>query len=88
MFSTRLVAASLALLLTTTGTGGTNQDTTQPRSIAFAGIGEINGDLVAIRGKIGPANSRISENSPFYFDGFGSCARRSAVVASSFFSMV
>jgi hypothetical protein len=55
MFSTRLVAASLALLLTTTGTGGTNQNTIQPRSMAFAGIGEINGDLVAIRGKIGPA---------------------------------
>jgi hypothetical protein len=43
MFSIRLVVASLALLLPTTEIDGTNQNTTQPRRLAFAGIGEING---------------------------------------------
>jgi len=56
MFSTRLIATSVALLLATTGTGGTNQDTTERLVMAFAGVGEIDGNSVAIRGQVGPAN--------------------------------
>ena len=54
MFCTRL-ASSVALLLTTTGISGTNHEAMRPRSMAFAGIGEINGDVFVIRGNIGPA---------------------------------
>jgi len=56
MFSTRLVSASVALLLTATGTVGTNQNAIQPRHVAFVGICEIEGHRFVIKGEIGPAS--------------------------------
>src|SRR5262245_31648026 len=56
MFCTRLAASFVALLLTTMGVSGANHDTMRPRSMALAGVGEINGDVFVIRGTIGPAS--------------------------------
>jgi hypothetical protein len=57
MSFTRLAAALLALLLmSTTGTGGPKSNTPQRRGMAFRDIDEINGDLVAIAGTIGPSS--------------------------------
>jgi hypothetical protein len=54
---TRLAAALLALLLmSTTGTGDPKSNTTQRRGMAFRGVGQINGDLAAIVGAIGPSS--------------------------------
>jgi hypothetical protein len=55
MWFTRLAAALLALLLmSTTGIGDPKSNATRRRGMTFTDVGEINGDLAAIVGTIGP----------------------------------
>ena len=57
MSSTRLAVDLIALLLmSATRTGGPKSNTTRRRGMAFRDVGEVNGDLTAIAGAIGPSS--------------------------------